>query len=160
MLNTKANSFNPEFFEKANAVLDQVEATEGPGVFVAINRGKIFSAGLDLKFIKQEVPKNQTMMLANLRMLMARIMKLPMPTMAVVRGHCIAGGVMLALAFDKAIMLDDPKLKVALTEIEVGIDFPYGLMKHILGRTNNSAGARLLCGHLFHPQDCFKESIV
>ena len=115
---------------------------------------------MNLMHISQEIPKAGTLLFAHLRILIARILKFPMPTMAVLHGHAVAGGVFFALAFDKIIMTHDPKFRIHLNEIEIGIDFQYGIIKHVIGRTNNSAGSRLLCGHKFNPQDALADRIV
>ena len=43
-----------------------------------------------------------------------------MPTLAIVDGHMMAGGVMLALAHDHCYARDDPKIKIQLNEINFG----------------------------------------
>ena len=160
MLNSKLNQLGPSFFEQANALLDQVEATKGPGILVVINSGKIFSAGLDLKHIKKEMPKNLALSFGALQILIARIMKLPLPSLAVLNGHTIAGGLMLAMGFDKIIMVNDPQVKIGLTEIDAGVGFPYALMRHVKLRNNRAVSARLIAGHIMTPQEAFIDRVV
>ena len=51
VLNRKDNNWNYERIGKYLAILDQIEATKGPGIMVTIGTGKkIFSSGFDLKF--------------------------------------------------------------------------------------------------------------
>ena len=40
-----------------------------------------------------------------------------MPTMAVIRGPCLGGGLELALACDYRLVLDDPKTQFGLPEV-------------------------------------------
>ena len=46
-----------------------------------------------------------------------------MPTLAIISGHCYAGGLLLALCHDKRIVLNNPKVKVCLSEINLGMAF-------------------------------------
>ena len=51
VLTRKDNVFNTELVKTYLALLDKIEATEGPGVMVTIGTGsKIFSTGFDLNF--------------------------------------------------------------------------------------------------------------
>jgi enoyl-CoA hydratase/carnithine racemase len=46
------------------------------------------------------------------------------PTVAAVNGHAIAGGCVLALCCDLRVMADDPKLRIGLNEVALGLEFP------------------------------------
>ena len=48
----------------------------------------------------------------------------PGPTVAAVNGHAIAGGCVLALCCDLRVMADDPKLRIGLNEVALGLEFP------------------------------------
>ena len=81
----------------------------------------------------------------------ARIMTLNVPTLTIVDGHCIAGGVMLAIAHDHVYVRDDPKLKIKMNEIENNLLFPEPMMDFTKAITL-SASRRLLLGELFDPR--------
>ncbi len=51
-----------------------------------------------------------------------RLLASPLVTIAAVRGHCPAGGCVLALACDARIMTDDGR--IGLNEVELGIPVP------------------------------------
>lgn len=55
--------------------------------------------------------------------LLGRLLRFPVPTIALVNGHAIAGGCMLMFAHDYRISRAEPKkVNCALTEIELGIE--------------------------------------
>jgi enoyl-CoA hydratase/carnithine racemase len=53
--------------------------------------------------------------------LYCRILTLSVPTMAVITGHCIAGGFFLAQCHDHLVMTSNPKFKTQLNESVAGI---------------------------------------
>jgi enoyl-CoA hydratase len=89
----------------------------GPETRIAVLRGrgdKAFSAGADLKSIGPggEPP-------AGLQPLCDRIESLPFPVVAAIHGHCLGGGLELALACDVRIAQLDARL--ALPEVGLGL---------------------------------------
>ena len=52
---------------------------------------------------------------------MPRFITLPYPTMCVINGHAFAGGLLFSLAHDYRIMTANPKAKICLSEINLGI---------------------------------------
>lgn len=51
-------------------------------------------------------------------------MKLGFPTIACINGHCLAGGFMFIMAHDLRIINSDPKVKLGMTEIKLGMTIP------------------------------------
>ena len=86
--------------------------------------GKFFSGGLDLK--EAASGANPVGNLAGSRddgLFM--LWTLPKPTVAMVNGHAIAGGVIIALACDFRISLDGSQ-RFGLNEVAIGLAFPRG----------------------------------
>ena len=80
-------------------------------------------------------------------------MTLNIPTLAMVDGHMVAGGIMIALAHDHVYCRDDTKIKIKLNEIELpgGVLIPEPMMDFIKAVTFNAA-RQLLLGQKFRPQ--------
>jgi enoyl-CoA hydratase/carnithine racemase len=101
-------------FEKA---IDDAENDRNVRVVIITGGGeKAFSAGFDLSDSKNHHrtgPKG--------RALWKRIDRFPKPVIAAINGHVLAGGMELALSCHFRIMVDDPKLNIGLTELNVGI---------------------------------------
>lgn len=55
---------------------------------------------------------------------LSKILKMNMPTMAVIRGKAYAVGLIFALCHDVRIMLDDPKGRIYISEMNVGRILP------------------------------------
>jgi enoyl-CoA hydratase/carnithine racemase len=101
-------------FEKA---IDEVENDRDVRVVIITGGGeKAFSAGFDLSDSDNHHktgPKG--------RELWTRIDRFSKPVIAAINGHVLAGGMELALSCQFRIMVDDPKMNVGLTELNVGI---------------------------------------
>jgi enoyl-CoA hydratase/carnithine racemase len=101
-------------FEKA---IDDVENDRDVRVVIITGGGeKAFSAGFDLSD-----SENQHKTGPKGRELWTRIDRFSKPVIAAINGHVLAGGLELALSCQFRIMVDDPKLYLGLTELNVGI---------------------------------------
>lgn len=97
---------------------------EGPACMVTIATGtKKFSTGFDLAYWKVDVT-NAMKTIARCQKIYGRIATLPMPSMCVMNGHAFAGGLLMALAHDFRIMTTNPKSKLCLSEINLGLALP------------------------------------
>jgi len=86
--------------------------------------GDAFSAGLDLREVAGFAPPAMREFLALLESLMCTLFQYPAPTVALVNGHAIAGGCILALACDHRVALPEPKGRIGLNEVALGVQFP------------------------------------
>ena len=90
---------------------------------ILTGHGSVFSAGLDLKEIPRYDGAQQNRMLARLNKVIHRLYAMPIPVVAAVNGHAIAGGLVLALACDWRVAAETGAL-FGLTEIRVGVPYP------------------------------------
>ena len=60
-----------------------------------------------------------------------RVAALPFPTLALIRGHCMGGGVELALACRYRVVVDEPATRLALPEVLLGIVPGWGGMARL-----------------------------
>lgn len=67
---------------------------------VTVSFSKLFSGGLDLKYVSNLDPEESRYFVMEFIALLGRISTLPFPTFALVRGGAVAGGCMLAFAHD------------------------------------------------------------
>ncbi len=109
------NRFNPTSIAEWNTALDQIEVAAGEPdaacALVTTGTGKFFSNGIDLDWLGaafQDPDIDDPMaMVADMQRMWARVMSLPIPTVAAVNGHAFAGGGMFALAHDHVLMRED-----------------------------------------------------
>src|SRR6059058_2622232 len=118
----KVNAMSLPFFEALGAALDRAER-EKPGAVVLTGRAGYFSAGLDLKLMPTLAPDELQRMLLSFGRTMLRVFTFPIPTVAALSGHAIAGGAMLAFACDLRLMAEGP-FRLHLNEVAIGLALP------------------------------------
>lgn len=115
----RANALNRAMLEEIGAALDEAEKDADIRVLIVRGAGTAFSSGFDLKEQMERPPRGVEEWRPVLRRDFETIMRFwhfPRPTIAAVRGPCLAGACELALACDLTIAADDaffgePELK-------------------------------------------------
>jgi enoyl-CoA hydratase/carnithine racemase len=126
------NRFHPDWLTTVQAHLTTVEAAEGPRALVTTARGKFFSNGLDLDWLSQNGERFLDYVI-DVHALLARVLAMPLPTVAAMQGHAFAGGGMLALAHDFRVMRAD-RGYFCLPEVNINIPFSRGMSALIQAR--------------------------
>lgn len=104
-------------------LLEAIEAA-GEAPILLTGSGDAFSAGLDLKEVASVDRAGMVGYLDLLDRLMTRLFTHPAPTVAAINGHAIAGGCVLVLCCDHRIAGADPKIRIGLNEVALGLPFP------------------------------------
>ena len=112
------------------SVLDQVEAAKGEPILFT-GEGDAFSAGLNLKEVEGLDPEGMDVFLSRLESFFRTIWLYPGPTVAAVNGHAIAGGCILAMCCDHAVATTNPKARIGLNEVAIGLRFPPALLRFV-----------------------------
>jgi enoyl-CoA hydratase/carnithine racemase len=120
------NAVSLEMWEAASAILEGFAADKDVRVVVLTGAGgKAFVSGADIsKFEKERSSKeaidryNVIVDKAN-----ASIYEFPKPTIAMIRGYCIGGGMGLALCCDLRICSDNSKFAVPAAKLGLGYGF-------------------------------------
>jgi enoyl-CoA hydratase/carnithine racemase len=115
----RVNALNRTVLEEIGAALDQAENDTDVRVLIVRGAGAAFSSGFDLKEQMERPPQGVDQWRPVLRQDFDTVMRFwhfPRPTIAAVRGPCLAGACELALACDLTIAADDaffgePELK-------------------------------------------------
>lgn len=106
--------------------LDEVEAAR-PAYLVVASRKPGFIAGADVhEFGRIESVDDADALIRRGQALMDRMAALPVPTVARIRGHCLGGGLELALACRYRVADDDPATRLGLPEVKLGIHPGFG----------------------------------
>jgi enoyl-CoA hydratase len=114
-----ANALNRRMLEEINRAMDLAEAAEGVRAVVVMGTGAAFSSGFDLKEQMERRPTGFDQWKPILRKDFDAVMRFwhcPKPTIAAVRGPCLAGAFELSLACDITIASEtaffgEPELK-------------------------------------------------
>lgn len=111
-------------------------AAEPPARGVLITgAGNTFCAGVDVSaFAALDHPARIELARA-ITAMMAAMFTIPCPVVALVNGHALGGGMILALGADWRIAVDDQHVKIGLLEAKAGVPFPSGpmaILRHLL----------------------------
>jgi enoyl-CoA hydratase/carnithine racemase len=123
--------------------------------------GDVFSAGLDLKEVAQLDAARARRLLAALESLVERLFLHPGPTVALVNGHAIAGGCVLALCCDHRVMTADPRARIGLNEVAAGLVFPPRTLAMVRARLPAPVLERVVLGaQLLAPDTALAAALV
>ena len=110
-----------------NALLDQVEAVDGPKLLVTTGGAKHYSNGLDVSYMSSVANREIAAYVRRIEHVVRRIMLFPAPTVAAVNGHAFGMGAFLLMAHDQAVMREDRGF-FCFPEIHLDMSFPSSLM--------------------------------
>lgn len=134
------NRFHPEWIVEFHALLDDIEAQDGPRALVTTGAGKYYSTGADLRWVAEH-PDEVDGYLSEIQLLFARLLIAPLPTVAALQGHTFGAGAFLALAHDLAVMRVD-RGYFCLPGITMGASYAPGTVALGLGPAGAARGAR------------------
>ncbi len=126
------NRFHPGWIAAVNGALDEVEKAAGPRALVTTATGKFYSNGLDLDWLFAHADK-QRAYLGSVQELLARMLTLPVVTVAAMPGHAFAAGAMFSLAHDFRVMRAD-RGYWCLPEVDINLPFTPGMSALIRSR--------------------------
>jgi methylglutaconyl-CoA hydratase len=116
------NAFNEQLIAELAAACAELDADASVRVVVLAGRGRHFSAGADLNWMRRAADSTEADNLADSRKFAAMLRtlaNLSKPTIARVQGAALGGGTGLAAACDMAIAADDASF--ATSEVKFGI---------------------------------------
>lgn len=115
----RANALNAAMLDEIKTALDDIEGDPNIRVVIVRGQGEVFSSGFDLKEQMERRPTGIEQWRPVLRKDFDTVMRFwhsPLPTIAAVRGPCLAGACELALACDLTVASEnaffgEPELK-------------------------------------------------
>jgi enoyl-CoA hydratase/carnithine racemase len=153
------NRFHPDWLAAVDAALDEVERADGARALVTTASGKFFSNGLDLDWLMAHGDQQHTYVVS-VHALLARVLSLPMITVAALQGHAFAAGAMFTLAHDFRVMRADRGFW-CLPEADIGIPFTPGMSALIRSRlTPQVAHEAMTTGRRYGGDDALAAAIV
>ena len=127
------NAISLEMWEAADAILKDFVADSAVRVIVITGAGgKAFVSGADISKFESERASQEAVAKYNAAVdrMYAGIYELPKPTIAMIRGYCIGGGLGLAVACDLRICSDNSKF--ALPAAKLGLGYGYSGMRRFV----------------------------
>lgn len=126
--NSAANSLGRDVVNELDAILDQLESADRPrGLVFLSDKSSGFIAGADItEFTSIKNTEEARELIRRGQNVINRIEGLRFPTVAMIHGFCLGGGLELALGCDYRIADNDPKTKIGLPEVRLGIHPGFG----------------------------------
>ncbi|TMB43722.1 MAG: enoyl-CoA hydratase/isomerase family protein [Deltaproteobacteria bacterium] len=144
-----ANALDERLLADLAAALAAAAADAAVRAVVLTGAGAFFSGGFDLS-----APRRDETAARRLRALYRdahlRLFTLPKPTVAMVAGHAIAGGLVLVLACDYRLGLD-ADYRIGLNEVAIGASYPKVAFEIVRLRLTHARAGELLLGAALYP---------
>jgi len=140
------NRFTLDWIQQTHAHLDEV--VNAPAPLVTTASGKFYSNGLDLEWVLSNSDR-MAEYVGPVQELFARVLTLPVPTIAALQGHAFGAGSMLAMAHDWRLMRRDRGF-FCFPEVDIKIPFTPGMAALIQAKlTPQAAILAMTTGHRF-----------
>jgi enoyl-CoA hydratase/carnithine racemase len=152
------NALNRELTAALEAAVDRVAARPDERVVLVCGHGRAFCAGNDIKEMRSLSGEDAQALATRHAALMDRFARLPQVTLAVIDGHALGGGLMLAVAQDLRIASD--RARLGLPEVTLGFNPGYGIAR-LLDVAGGAHGRDLLLsGRTVHASEALRMGLV
>lgn len=157
----RRNALTPAMQEELIAAFEEAAASSRVRVLVLTGAGGAFCAGLDLSALEamlSDPPERATADATRISRMFRTLYELPLPTIAAVNGHAIAGGAGLATLCDFTLAV--PAARFGYTEVKIG--FVPALVSAYLALQIGDKRARdlLLTGRVFDAEEAHSLGLV
>ena len=124
---SSTNTLGSEVVRELDRVLDAVEHDPPQALIVFSRKDNGFAAGADIKeFTGIDTPEQAYELIRSGQQVLGRLAALPCPTVAMVHGFALGGGLELALACRYRVASDAPNTQLGLPEVKLGIHPGFG----------------------------------
>lgn len=129
---SSTNTLSSEVLGELASVIAALEKQPPKGLVIASAKPAGFIAGANIEeFTRIDSAEAARDLVERGWSLFNWIARLEFPTLALIRGHCMGGGLELALACRYRIVVDEPGTKLALPEVMLGIVPGWGGMRRL-----------------------------
>ena len=144
-----ANAIAPELLDDLSTSLKSAREEDRVRAIVVTGAGRFFSGGLDLS---QTVSQSDLagLLLDKYRDAHVELLSFPKPTIGMLNGHAIAGGLIILLACDYRLGLEGD-YKIGLNEVAIGASFPKAAFEIVRLRLTHQRASELLLGAGLYP---------
>lgn len=157
MQSGKVNAIGTEFLARLESLLAGLREARAA---VITGEGAAFSAGLDLREVVGQPRAAMRGFMERFDAVMLRVFELPIPLIAAINGHAVAGGCVVSLLADIRIAADRD-LRIGLNETQLGIGLPAVVLEALRSQVPPSSLAPIaLEGRLFSPREALQLGLV
>jgi len=126
------NTISSEVFDELHTVLAELGASEPKGLVIRSGKESGFIAGADIdQFTQLKTLEDATALVKRGWDAFNELAATPYPTLALIRGFCLGGGLELALACRYRVVVDEPGTRLGLPEVMLGIVPGWGGMRRL-----------------------------
>ncbi|MFQ5742053.1 MAG: enoyl-CoA hydratase/isomerase family protein [Acidobacteriota bacterium] len=155
-----ANTYNFDLMRELDRVIEEVRVDEEINVVVLTGGGKFFSAGADIKMLKESKPQYKAMFCLHCQETLMELERIPKIVIAAINGHCVGGGLEIALACDLRFMGRDVG-KIGLPEVTLGVLPGTGGTQRLPRLVGKSRGLELMItGKTLSPEEAKQIGLV
>src|SRR5271155_452643 len=116
------NSLSAEVLTELSAILAQLATAPPKGLVIRSGKDNGFIAGADIEDFERVKAVDDAIAIVKRGWdLFNQLAAVPYPTLALVRGFCLGGGLELALACRYRVVVDEPATRLGLPEVMLGI---------------------------------------
>ncbi len=124
---SSANVLSEEVLDELHEIIGVLAAERPRGAVILSAKSSGFIAGADVKEFTALKQQEQALeLISRGQSLLDRLEALPFPTVAMIHGFCLGGGMELALACRYRVAEDEPRTRLGLPEVKLGIHPGFG----------------------------------
>jgi len=114
-----ANTYNFELMKELDAIIEDVRLDTDVNVVILTGSDKIFSAGADINMLKKSDPSFKAVFCLHCQETLLELERTPKIIIAALNGHCVGGGLEIAMACDLRFMRTGGQ--IGLPEVTLGV---------------------------------------
>lgn len=159
---SSTNTLTAAVLEALEQRIAELESIPAKGLVLFSTKDNGFIAGADINIFRETHSEDELFnLIRQVQLLFNRLEALPFPTLALIHGFCLGGGLELALACDYRIAVDDDKTKIGLPEVRLGIHPGYGGSVRLIEKLGvMSAMPLMLSGRLLSARSAVKAGVI
>lgn len=125
--NASANTLGADVLLEFDEILTNLSVQPPKGLVIKSGKASGFIAGANIgEFLEMSSVTEATQTVRKAQIIFDKLSALPCPTVAMINGFCLGGGLELALACKYRVALDSPKTKIGLPEVLLGVQPGWG----------------------------------
>jgi 3-hydroxyacyl-CoA dehydrogenase / enoyl-CoA hydratase / 3-hydroxybutyryl-CoA epimerase len=126
-LDSPVNILSHQALEEFDNILTKIETDQPSGLIILSDKTSGFIAGADVKTFRNNADKSAIEQhITGVHKIFQRLENLTTPTLALIHGFCLGGGLELALACRYRIARDDEATRLGFPEVKLGLFPGYG----------------------------------
>jgi enoyl-CoA hydratase/carnithine racemase len=114
-----ANTYNFELMKELDAIIEDIRLDTDVNVMILTGSDKMFSAGADINMLKKSDPAYKATFCLHCQETLMELERIPKIVIAAINGHCVGGGLEIAMACDLRFMRSGGQ--IGLPEVTLGV---------------------------------------